>query len=94
VEHTNELPDKLANKKENNMALKITHIDQDEVEGVLDGSLPFQVSRKPEGLTARIAGWKHERLEQLPKTMQSMRAAAYEILARYRESQRMNSFCE
>lgn len=71
------------------MALKITHIDETRVEGFLDGTLPFHVRRQKGNLSARIASWSKEKADHGPKTLNSMRTAAYEMLARYRESQRL-----
>ncbi len=72
------------------MALEITHIDDIKVEGLLDGALPFHVTRNRKGITARIASWKREREDNSPKSHVTMRSAAYEMLARYRECQRLN----
>ena len=70
------------------MSLEITHIDKTQVVGVLDGVLPFHVSRTKDRLSARIASWKREKADRSHTTTNSMRSAAYEMLARYRESQR------
>jgi hypothetical protein len=73
------------------MALEITHIDKTQVVGVLDGALPFHVSRKKNKLSARIASWEKEKADRSHTTARSMRSAAYEMLARYRESQRQKN---
>jgi len=70
------------------MALKITHIDENRVEGLLDGVLPFHVARTSGTLAARIAGWKETQTEKSCASVAGMRGSAYAMLARYRENQR------
>lgn len=70
------------------MSLKITHLDENNVTGLLDESLPFSVTRSASSISARIADWQKRQPCQGPATSGSMRSAAYEMLARYREGQR------
>lgn len=71
------------------MALKIMTIDTDRVHGILDGVLNFEITRKGEGVSARIHNWTREIGNRSISSVNCMRAAAYEALARYREEQRL-----
>jgi hypothetical protein len=78
----------LSEKKEYTMSLKISFIDSQNVTGILDGSADFTLQHSEGKTVARIAGWEKELEDRTPGTIASMRCAAYEVIARYREHQR------
>ena len=71
------------------MGLKIKTIDSDHVHGTLDGVLHFEITRDGEGVFARIHDWSRKIGNRSIHSVNSMRSAAYEALARYREDQRL-----
>lgn len=75
------------NRKEPCMALEITHIDNEKIDGVLDGDIDFALRRTDDGITAQIGSWIGKS-SIVCAGSRNMRAAAYEVLARYREHHR------
>lgn len=69
------------------MALEITHLDEHKVNGILDGSIDFSLRRTGQEITAKIGSWVG-RSAIAPACARDMRAATYELLARYREEHR------
>jgi hypothetical protein len=70
------------------MALKIEHIDTTRVTGTLDGYHSFEIRTDAKGAIAHINDWTREFAGRSVKNASEMRSMAYEVLARYRESQR------
>lgn len=70
------------------MALKIEHIDAQEVRGTLDGALNFEVKHDGEGIVARVQDWSMKIVDQSQKSVAEMRRMAYVGLANYRTHQR------
>jgi len=70
------------------MALEILYINENRIEGVLDGLITFHLQKSKGKMTAKIADWKREHEIHEAEAQASMRSTAYEMLARYRESQR------
>lgn len=77
-----------AKKKDKKMALEISHLDENRVEGTLDGALAFQLLRQGEMIVAQINNWRRELAHRSVLSASEMRCCAYEALARYREAQR------
>jgi hypothetical protein len=71
------------------MGLKIATINEDHVHGTLDGVLEFEISKEGEGVVARIHNWTRKIGNRSVHSVNCMRSAAYEALARYREDQRL-----
>ncbi|EPX78098.1 hypothetical protein [Salipiger mucosus] len=70
------------------MSLKIRHLDETSALGTLDGALPFEIRRDGKTTTARIAGWVHTVQTHAASSAAGMRAAAYAVVARYRDAHR------
>ena len=70
------------------MALKIEHIDNTSVRGVLDGDLDVTITRNDDGAIARIASWSREVADFSLRTVSDMRSLTYGVIASYREHQR------
>jgi hypothetical protein len=70
------------------MALKIEHIDVNEVRGTLDGALNFEVKQEADGIVARVQDWSLRFVDQSIKSVADMRSIAYVGLANYRTYQK------
>lgn len=70
------------------MALKIEHIDNNSVHGILDGALEFRIAQEGGKVIATIASWTRELAGRSSRSVNEMRLLTYELLAHYREDQR------
>lgn len=70
------------------MSLKIEHIDVNEVRGLLDGALSFQVKQEDGSIVARVQDWSMRIVDQSIKSVADMRRVAYSGLASYRLHQK------
>ena len=68
------------------MALKIDHIDQATLTGVLDDAHRFEIVADGETIVARVNTWSREMTGRTVRSIKDMRLLAYEALARFREA--------